>query len=33
MFASCNSIFEGMNPDAVTEIFRCAGEAGYRERS
>ena len=23
MIASCNSIFEGMNPDAVAEMFRC----------
>jgi uroporphyrinogen decarboxylase len=28
MIASCNSIFDGMNPRAVQEMFRYAGEAG-----
>lgn len=26
MFSSCNSIFSGMNPEAVREFFRCQGE-------
>jgi uroporphyrinogen decarboxylase len=29
MIASCNSIFEGMNPIAVNEMFRYEGEVGY----
>lgn len=29
MIASCNSIFEGMNPAAVDEMFRYEGEVGY----
>lgn len=29
MIASCNSICEGMNPDAVAEMFRYEGEVGY----
>ena len=29
MVASCNSIFEGMNPDAVAEMFRCEAEVGF----
>lgn len=28
MFASCNSIFKGMNVDAVVEMYRYAGEMG-----
>lgn len=28
MFSSCNSIFQGMNVDAVVEMFRYAGEIG-----
>jgi uroporphyrinogen decarboxylase len=32
MIASCNSIYEGMNPAAVAEMFRYEGETGfYRE--
>ncbi len=26
MLSSCNSIFTGMNPEAVREFFRCQGE-------
>jgi len=29
MIASCNSIFDGMNPAAVMEMFRYEGEVGY----
>lgn len=29
MIASCNSICEGMNPDAVAEMFRYQGEVGF----
>ena len=29
MIASCNSIFEGMNPAAVAEMFRYEGEVGF----
>jgi uroporphyrinogen decarboxylase len=29
MIATCNSIFEGMNPVAVTEMFRYEGEVGF----
>jgi uroporphyrinogen decarboxylase len=29
MIASCNSIFEGMNPAAVSEMFRYEGEVGF----
>jgi uroporphyrinogen decarboxylase len=29
MIASCNSIFEGLNPAAVTEMFRYTGKVGY----
>jgi uroporphyrinogen-III decarboxylase len=29
MIASCNSIFEGMNPDAVAEMFRYESEVGF----
>jgi uroporphyrinogen-III decarboxylase len=29
MIASCNSIFEGMNPVAVKEMFRYEEEVGY----
>jgi uroporphyrinogen decarboxylase len=29
MIASCNSIFEGMNPAAVAEMFRYEGEVGW----
>jgi len=29
MIASCNSIFEGMNPVAVAELFRYEGEVGF----
>jgi uroporphyrinogen-III decarboxylase len=29
MVASCNSIFEGMNPAAVAEMFRYEGEVGF----
>jgi uroporphyrinogen decarboxylase len=29
MIASCNSIFEGMNPKAVAEMFRYEGQVGY----
>jgi len=28
MIASCNSIFKGMNPASVVEMFRYAGEIG-----
>jgi uroporphyrinogen decarboxylase len=31
MIASCNSIFEGMNPAAVAEMFRYEGEVGAYE--
>jgi uroporphyrinogen decarboxylase len=31
MIASCNSIFEGMNPASVVEMFRHAGEVGSYE--
>ena len=31
MIASCNSIFEGMNPASVVEMFRHAGEIGSYE--
>jgi uroporphyrinogen-III decarboxylase len=32
MISSCNSIFEGMNPASVVEMFRYAGEIGlYRD--
>jgi uroporphyrinogen decarboxylase len=30
LFASCNSIFDGLNPRAVREMFRYAGEMGAR---
>ena len=29
MMASCNSIFAGMNPAAVAELFRYQGEVGF----
>jgi uroporphyrinogen decarboxylase len=29
MLATCNSIFEGMNPAAAAEMFRYAGEVGF----
>lgn len=29
MIASCNSIFEGMNPEAVAEMFRYESEVGF----
>jgi uroporphyrinogen decarboxylase len=29
MIASCNSIFKGMNPEAVAEMFRYEGEVGF----
>jgi uroporphyrinogen decarboxylase len=29
MIASCNSIYEGMNPTAVAEMFRYEGEVGF----
>lgn len=29
MIASCNSIFDGMNPDAVAEMFRYESEVGF----
>jgi uroporphyrinogen decarboxylase len=29
MIASCNSIFEDMNPDSVAEMFRYEGEVGF----
>ena len=29
MIASCNSIFNGMNPNAVAEMFRYQAEVGY----
>jgi uroporphyrinogen decarboxylase len=29
LLASCNSIFAGMNPSAVAEMFRYAGEVGF----
>ena len=29
MIASCNSIFAGMNPSAVAEMFRYEGEVGF----
>ncbi len=29
MIASCNSIFTGMNPSAVAEMFRYEGEVGF----
>ena len=29
MIASCNSIYEGMNPAAVAEMFRYEGEVGF----
>ncbi|HID61512.1 MAG TPA: hypothetical protein EYP49_02015 [Anaerolineae bacterium] len=33
MLASCNSIFNGMNPASVIEMFRYAGEIGlYKEK-
>ena len=31
MISSCNSIFEGMNPASVVEMFRYAGEIGFYE--
>ncbi len=31
MIASCNSIYEGMNPIAVAEMFRYEGEVGFYE--
>jgi uroporphyrinogen decarboxylase len=31
MIASCNSIFKGMNPASVVEMFRYAGEIGSYE--
>ena len=33
MIASCNSIFAGMNPAAVAEMFRYEGEVGFYETS
>ena len=33
MIATCNSIFEGLNPQAVAEMFRYQGDVGFYENS